>query len=104
MSRKNRSAKSAPVHFFAGEAAAGFEGAKPAHEQIELLHVGGAGGELAEPLSKGFVERSVALAGHEPCTVDELFFGAEGDVSHTELVYTKIVLLHHSPIGDYPSA
>ncbi len=61
------------------------------HEVVEGFDVAIAGRKLREPFAEGFIERGVLLAGDEAGAVDQFFFGAEGDVTHTEIVYTKTV-------------
>src|SRR5271165_6376309 len=47
---------------------------------------------LLQPLAKGRVERFVLRPRHQPRLLNQAFFRAEGDVFHTDTVYTMFVL------------
>jgi len=67
--------------------------AQAMHEGINLLPIAGLSGELQQPFAKSRVQRAPLGAGDEPCLLDEVFIGTEGNVFHANKVYTKIVYL-----------
>jgi len=61
------------------------------HQGVVFLGAAALGGELLKPFAEHGVEGFVLGLSQETGLVDELFVGAEGDVFHTYLVYTRIV-------------
>src|SRR5580698_3007797 len=80
------------IQFVSREMPPGVHALQALHQVIEGFNVAVTGCKLPEPLAKCLVERGMALASHETGAVNEFVFGAEGNVAHTEVVYTKIVL------------
>jgi hypothetical protein len=87
VSRKNLSL----IELVPAEAAARIDMAQLAHQRIESPGVRLALCKLQEPLAKGSVQGAALCAGNGTGTLDQVFVGAQGDVFHTEIVYTIFV-------------
>jgi hypothetical protein len=79
------------IHLIPRKVPSGIDAAHSAHQFVKGFNVVLAGGELMKPFPECFIEGGVAFARHQAGSVNKFFFGAEGYVAHTRIVYTKTV-------------
>jgi hypothetical protein len=73
--------------------AAGVDVPQSLHQRLVALHVTGGCRELRQPLAKGGIQRAALGARDQASSLDQIFVSAEGDISHTEIVYTNFVCI-----------
>ena len=88
VSRKNL----ALIHFVSGEATAGVDVTKAAHDGVHFFTVARLRGKLHQPFPEHGIERLALRARQETRLLNQVFVGAEGNILHTILVYTISVL------------
>jgi len=79
------------IHLVPTEAAAGLYMLQAFHQRVELLRATALCCKLFQPLTEHGVQRLVPGFSQQARLLDQLFIRTEGDVFHTETVYTGIV-------------
>src|SRR5690348_5177633 len=79
------------IHLFACKVAARLDVVDPAHESVERCAAACTGSVMLKPLAKRGVQSFALGLGNQPSLFDQGFVRAEGNVFHTNSVYTIVV-------------